>query len=331
MSNRPFVMLAVASAGIAALPASAAAQDYALPQLEPMPATSQAAPAVQSAAASQLPPVYRAPAYQAPQAPVRAPIQAPVQDLGHRDRGHDSHAGHNGSHGGHNGHHNGHGQPHRKLAYTPEQRDWWISECQRRMSYSYSGYENERRGDDGLGGAAIGGVIGGIAGNRIAGRGDRTKGTIIGAVGGAVVGAAIDKLEDRGSRRGGRGSYDDGGYCENYLAAYESGAFGYGHQGYAVAYAQPMIHRSIEHDHHGSKCGCGHDHHKKHGKKCKKIITKKEIWEEVPHTEVVEEVRYVKQPVKRVRYVKQPTKTTKRYVKQPARSVKSVKSVKSTK
>ena len=229
-----------------------------------------------------------------------------------RGRVHADKADHHGDH--HAKHHDSHhGKPHRKLAYTPEQRAWWISECQRRMSYSYGRRERRVYRDNGLGGALIGGALGGIAGNRIAGRGNRTEGTVIGAAAGAVLGAAIDKAEDRGRYRDDRYA-DDGGYCENYLSAYESGAFGYGHQGYVVAYAQPTIHRS--HGHHG--------HHKGHTKNCKKVVTKKEYWEEVPTTEVVEEVRYIKQPAKRVRYVKQPAKT--RYVKQPARKVKSTKS-----
>lgn len=56
------------------------------------------------------------------------------------------------------------------------------------------------RTDNGVGGAAIGAVVGGIAGNRIAGRGNRTAGTLIGAGAGAVAGAIIDKAED-GDRR----------------------------------------------------------------------------------------------------------------------------------
>lgn len=311
MSNRPFLLLAMANASLSAslIAAPAVAQDYALPPLEPMPSASQSAPAVQTASAAQLPPVYRAP---------RAETAA--QDM-HPDRRHHDGDWSHGSKSDDAHHSDGHdGQPHRKLAYTPEQRAWWISECQRRMSYTYDSYEDYGRSDNGLGGAAIGGVLGGIAGNRIAGRGNRTKGTVIGAAAGAVLGAAIDKAEDRGGQRRISREIDDGGYCENYLAAYESGAFGYGHYGYG----QPMIYRSMDAHH---SCGCEHKHdHKHHGKTCKTIVTEKEVWEdvEVEH-EVVKKVHYVKQPAK-TRYVKQPTKT--RYTKQPARSVKSVKSSK---
>jgi Nickel/cobalt transporter regulator/Glycine zipper 2TM domain len=68
-----------------------------------------------------------------------------------------------------------------------------------RRARTYSDAELSRicRRDDGVGGAAIGGVLGGIAGNRIGGRGDRTAGTLIGAGIGAVAGAAIDQAEDK--------------------------------------------------------------------------------------------------------------------------------------
>jgi len=98
-------------------------------------------------------------------------------------------------------------------AFGEEERQSWLAECRRRY------------GDNGLGGALIGGVLGGIAGNRIAGHGNRTVGTIAGAAVGAVAGAAIDKSEDAGRVR------DD---CEEYLARYESG---HG-QGYAAGYGQ---------------------------------------------------------------------------------------------
>ncbi|WP_299329378.1 RcnB family protein [Parasphingopyxis sp.] len=54
-------------------------------------------------------------------------------------------------------------------------------------------YDDHRRGDGGAAaaGAIAGGIIGGIAGNRIAGRGNRTEGTIIGGALGAIAGGAI--------------------------------------------------------------------------------------------------------------------------------------------
>lgn len=89
--------------------------------------------------------------------------------------------------------------------------------------YDDDGHYDNRRRDNGLGGAAIGAVVGGVAGNRIAGRGNRTAGTIIGAATGAVAGAIIDRAEDGGRgprnapppRRAGAG-YDYGyGYADD--------------------------------------------------------------------------------------------------------------------
>lgn len=50
--------------------------------------------------------------------------------------------------------------------------------------------------DKGNGGLAVGAIAGGLAGHEIAGRGDRTLGTIIGAGVGAIAGRAIDKSND---------------------------------------------------------------------------------------------------------------------------------------
>ncbi len=90
-------------------------------------------------------------------------------------------------------------------------RESWLRECRRRI------------GDNGVGGAVIGGVVGGVAGNVIAGRGNRVLGTVAGAAVGAVAGAAIDKAEDR-TRVQDR--------CEAMLAApapdYGGAAYGYG-------------------------------------------------------------------------------------------------------
>ncbi len=100
--------------------------------------------------------------------------------------------------------------------YSEDERDAWLKECRKRYS------------DDGLGGALIGGVLGGFAGNRIAGKGNRTVGTIAGAAVGAVAGAAIDKAEDAPRVR------DE---CESYLLRYEAG-YGAGYP-QAATYAQP--------------------------------------------------------------------------------------------
>jgi uncharacterized protein YcfJ len=65
-----------------------------------------------------------------------------------------------------------------------------------RRDYSDADLARLCRRDDGVGGAAIGAVVGGVAGNRIAGRGNRTEGTLLGAAGGAIAGAIIDRAED---------------------------------------------------------------------------------------------------------------------------------------
>ncbi|MBC2670067.1 glycine zipper 2TM domain-containing protein [Novosphingobium piscinae] len=65
-------------------------------------------------------------------------------------------------------------------------RESWLRECRRRL------------GDNGVGGAVIGGVLGGVAGNVIGGRGNRVLGTVAGAAVGAVAGAVVDKAEDKG-------------------------------------------------------------------------------------------------------------------------------------
>ena len=51
---------------------------------------------------------------------------------------------------------------------------------------------NYRQCDKGTGGTIIGAIAGGLAGHEIAGRGDRTVGTIIGGAVGAHAGLAID-------------------------------------------------------------------------------------------------------------------------------------------
>lgn len=77
--------------------------------------------------------------------------------------------------------------------------------------YGYGApYRAEPKRDSGLGGAAIGGVAGGLLGNRIAGKGNRTVGTVMGAAVGAMAGAAIDKAEDSGRSRS--QGYDPRGY-----------------------------------------------------------------------------------------------------------------------
>lgn len=79
----------------------------------------------------------------------------------------------------------------------------------------YRGYRDHRdyrRGDrrqhyrpraadrcrDGEGGAIVGAIAGGLAGNAIAGRGDKTLGTILGGVVGALAGREIDRADRPG-------------------------------------------------------------------------------------------------------------------------------------
>lgn len=85
-------------------------------------------------------------------------------------------------------------------AYPPgweQARADWLGECRRRHS-----------GGKTATGAVLGGVVGGVIGNRVAGRGNRTVGTIAGAAVGAVAGGAIGSAADR---------RDGGDWCETYL------------------------------------------------------------------------------------------------------------------
>lgn len=67
-----------------------------------------------------------------------------------------------------------------------------------RRYYSNNRYDNRyRRCDNGDGGTVIGAIAGGLAGHEIAGRGDKTVGTIIGGAVGAIAGRAIDRSDGR--------------------------------------------------------------------------------------------------------------------------------------
>ncbi len=67
---------------------------------------------------------------------------------------------------------------------------------------SYRGYDRGYRArqkcNDGDGGTIIGAIAGGLLGNTVAGRGDRTVGTILGAGVGALAGRAIDRSDRPG-------------------------------------------------------------------------------------------------------------------------------------
>ncbi|MFN3619204.1 glycine zipper 2TM domain-containing protein [Sphingorhabdus sp.] len=68
----------------------------------------------------------------------------------------------------------------------------------------------KRDGNGRIIGTAVGAGAGGVLGNVIAGRGDKTEGTIIGAIVGAVVGNQVSK-SDRGDCRSAYGFYDEQG------------------------------------------------------------------------------------------------------------------------
>lgn len=59
----------------------------------------------------------------------------------------------------------------------------------------YEGYERCLK-SNGVTGAAIGALLGGVAGNRIAGRGNRTGGTLVGAGIGGLLGVAVEKAHN---------------------------------------------------------------------------------------------------------------------------------------
>lgn len=61
------------------------------------------------------------------------------------------------------------------------------------------GFENYERclKSSGVKGAAIGALLGGVSGNRIAGRGNRTGGTLLGAGIGGLLGVAVEKANDK--------------------------------------------------------------------------------------------------------------------------------------
>jgi hypothetical protein len=67
---------------------------------------------------------------------------------------------------------------------------------------SYRGYNRSYRArqkcNDGDGGTIVGAIAGGLLGNTVAGRGDRTLGTILGAGVGALAGRAIDRSDRPG-------------------------------------------------------------------------------------------------------------------------------------
>jgi hypothetical protein len=70
----------------------------------------------------------------------------------------------------------------------------------RRGDYRRGNYRHNysrRCRDKGNGGLAIGAVAGGLLGNTVAGRGDKTLGTVLGAAGGGLLGRSIDRNDGR--------------------------------------------------------------------------------------------------------------------------------------
>ena len=137
-----------------------------------------------------------------------------------------------------------------RIAWAPGQeeayyraRGAWLNECRRRMAMAY-------HRDDGVGGAVIGGLLGGLAGNRIAGRNNRTFGTIAGAAVGGVAGAMIDKAEHRGR------SEEPSDYCESYLdyysyvGTYQQGGYGNGQPVMLLIQATRVQQMPAPHGHH---------------------------------------------------------------------------------
>jgi Glycine zipper 2TM domain len=96
--------------------------------------------------------------------------------------------------------------------------------------YDNREYEKCLKGD-GVGGAAIGAILGAIAGNRIAGRGNRTEGSLIGGGLGALAGLGVEKSMKKCEKYLPR----EGGYGPGYGHAY--GAYPYGY----YYYAAPMV------------------------------------------------------------------------------------------
>jgi Ni/Co efflux regulator RcnB len=101
------------------------------------------------------------------------------------------------------------------------------------------GYENYERclKSNGLKGAAIGALLGGVAGNRIAGRGDRTGGTLLGAGIGGLLGVAVEKASNKCSQHRPRDPRPPVGYQQ----PYPQPAYGQAWQGGYYYYPQPVV------------------------------------------------------------------------------------------
>lgn len=81
------------------------------------------------------------------------------------------------------------------VRYRGDRRNWDNRRYDNRRYDRRAAYRGNRCYDPGNGGLAIGGIAGGLLGNEVAGRGDRTLGTVLGAAVGALAGRAIDKSD----------------------------------------------------------------------------------------------------------------------------------------
>lgn len=119
------------------------------------------------------------------------------------------------------------GQP-RQLAYSPEQRAEWLSQCRALHAEPQVPVyiEDQEDADGGLIGGLRGAVAGGAIGHEVRNR-HRLAGTLIGAglggLAGAVIGAAIDDADEDGRVVMAPPQEPGFDYCEAYLINYERG------------------------------------------------------------------------------------------------------------
>ena len=101
------------------------------------------------------------------------------------------------------------------------------------------GYENYERclKSNGLTGAAIGALLGGVAGNRIAGRGNRTGGTLLGAGVGGLLGVAVEKVGNKCNQHRPRDQRPPVAYPQ----PYPQPGYGQSWQGGYYYYPQPVV------------------------------------------------------------------------------------------
>lgn len=74
-------------------------------------------------------------------------------------------------------------------------RGYYNGRTYRGYDQNYRNYRARQKCKDGDGGTIVGAIAGGLLGNTVAGRGDKTLGTILGGLGGALAGRAIDRSD----------------------------------------------------------------------------------------------------------------------------------------